>query len=679
MGYKRWTFSQLDKDLAGELSAECGLDPLLCLLLTGRGITDASQAMDFLVGNELYCDPFSYIDMDAAADRVQRAIDEGESIAVYGDYDADGITATVLLYSYLRDKGARVQYRLPRRDGEGYGLHRESIDELAQCGVQLIITVDNGISAIDEIAYANACGIDVVVTDHHQPSETLPPAVAVVDPHRRDCPGEFKDLAGVGVAFQLVCALEGDTDRMLAEYADLVALGTLADVMPLHGDNRVLVRRGLQLINRSNSRLGLRRLREFGGVEKTMNATGVAFTIAPRINAAGRMGDPYKAASLLLSEDEEEASTLANEVHGLNNERQVTEAAILKELLASLQVDADMSSQRVVVVWGHQWHQGVLGIIAARLLERFGKPCLVLTVENGIARGSGRSLKGFSLYNALHACEDCLLGYGGHEQAAGVTIEESRLPEFRERINRYAAEVAPHMPVAELNIDCRLRPGQITPDILLALTALEPVGAGNPRPLFGLSHMTLERIEPVGGGKHLRLTLTRDDARITAMKFSTSPDDFAYRVGEVVDLAVVLDRNEYHGITSVSIVVRDLRLSDLPQEEMIGAVSQLDAVIRRDLSEEVRLPDRECAARIYRFLKQRPYVGPLEVLCARVKTPALTCTDVLIACRLLREAGLIEWRDEGDTVFATVREGAAKADLAQTATARYLNKEVWTS
>lgn len=674
MSYKRWTFSQLNKELAGELSAECGLDPLLCLLLTGRGITDPEAAMDFLVGNELTCDPFSYLDMDAAAERIQRAIDEGESIAVYGDYDADGITATVLLYTYLRDHGARVQYRLPRRDGEGYGLHRASIDELHDNGVQLIVTVDNGITAVEEIAYANDCGIDVVVTDHHQPGERLPAAVAVVDPHRSDCPSEFKDLAGVGVAFQLVCALEGDTDRMLAEYADLVALGTLADVMPLQGDNRVLVRRGLQQINRPDGRLGLRRLREFGGVEKPINAVGVAFTIAPRINAAGRMGDPYQAAELLLSDNDEEASTLANDVHRLNGERQATEAAILQGLLDSLQADPDLLAQRVLVVWGEGWHPGVLGIIAARLLERFGKPCLVLTVENGIARGSGRSMKGFSLYDALSACEDCLLGYGGHEQAAGFTVEASRLEEFRQTINRYAHTVAPTMPVAELSVDCRLRPSQITPDILSALSALEPMGAGNPRPLFGLMRMTLERVEPVGGGKHLRLQLARDGARITAMKFSTLPKKFPYRSGETVDLLVYLERNEYRGSVEVSIVVKDIRLTELAQEELIEAIEQVDAVIRREPTTAC-LPERECTARVYRFLKQQPYNGPLDVLCQRLKTPAITCTDVLITCRLLREASLIEWKDEGDTVFACVREINGKADLNQTKTALYLNKD----
>lgn len=674
MAYKRWTYTELDKELAGELSAECGLDPLLCLLLTGRGITAPDEAMDFLVGNELQCDPFSYIDMDAAVDRVQRAIDEGESIAVYGDYDADGITATVLLYSYLRIKGARVIYRLPRRDGEGYGLHNANIDEMAACGVQLIITVDNGISAADEVDYASSLGIDVVVTDHHQPPDILPSAVAVVDPHRKDCPAAFKDLAGVGVAFQLVCALEGDPDRILQEYGDLVALGTLADVMPLHGDNRILVRHGLQRINHPNARVGLRRLREFGGAERALNAVGVAFTIAPRINAAGRMGDPYRAAELLLCENEEEADALASEIHGLNNERQLTEGAILKELLWKVDNDADMLSQRILVVWGEGWHHGVLGIIAARMMERFGKPCIVLSVDNGIARGSGRSLKGFSLYEALHACDECLLGYGGHEQAAGLTVEAARLQEFAERINRYAAETAPTMPVAELNLDCRLRPGQISKEMLDVLSALEPIGAGNPRPLFGLMRMVLEKVDPVGGGKHLRLTLSRDGARITAMKFSTTPEAFPYVVGETVDLAVVLDRNEYHGNISVSIVIRDIRHAAMAQEEILEAQSVYETVLRRELfaSNAVRLPDRERIARVYRFIKQKPFVGSIDVLCFRLKNNDMSCIDILLACRILREANLIEWRDEGDTVYVAVRETTGKTDLMQTATACYL-------
>ncbi len=675
MAYKRWTYAQLDKELAAQLSEECGLDPFLCLLLTGRGMDTPDLAMDYLAGNELFCDPFDYVDMDTATDRIQRAIDEGESIAVYGDYDADGITATVLLYSYLRSRGARVIYRLPQRDGEGYGLHHQAIDELLREGVQLIITVDNGISAVDEVAYATECGMDVVVTDHHQPPERLPSAVAVVNPHRGDCPSEFKDLAGVGVAFQLVCALEGDTDRILEDYGDLVALGTLADVMPLRGDNRVLVRRGLEVLNRKDARLGLCRLREVGGVARQLDAKGVAFTIAPRINAAGRMGDPYKAAELLLSENEEEATALASEIHQLNSERQSTELHILDELTERLHHDESMLSQRVLVVWGEHWHQGVLGIIAARLLERYGKPCLVLSVENGIARGSGRSLPGFSLYNALHACEDCLLGYGGHEQAAGLTVEATRLEEFSQRINDYAAQVAYRMPVAELQLDCRLRPGQLNPTMLDVLSAMEPVGAGNPRPLFGLTHMVLQRIEPVGGGKHLRLTLMRDEARVTAMKFSTPPERFPYRVGDVVDLAVALDRNEYRGNVSVSIVVRDIRYTALPQEGLIAAWSAYECVVRKESADNVVMPTRERLAQVYRFIRQHPFTGPVDALCFQLCASEIPCIDVLLACRILSEAELIEWHNEGDTVSVSVRETVGKSDLSKTPTACYLNQQ----
>ncbi len=674
MGYKRWTYTELNRTLAGELAAECGLDPMLCLLLTGRGIANAEQAADFLVGNELQADPFSYIDMDVAADRVQAAIDNGEHIAVYGDYDADGVTATVLLYSYLKSRGAYVQYRLPRRDVEGYGLHCESIDELAKQGVQLIITVDNGVAAVDEVAYAASLGVDVVVTDHHQPPAVLPAAVAVVDPHRSDCPGEYKDLAGVGVAFLLACALEGDSDRLFEEYGDLVAIGTLADVMPLTGDNRVLVRRGLQRLNREDGRLGLRCLREVCGADRALTATGVAFTVAPRINAAGRMSDPRTAAALLLSNDETEAGELAGEIHRLNTERQATEAAILQEVLPTLTDDAEALSRRVLVVWGHGWHHGVLGIIAARLLERFGKPCLVLNVENGIARGSARSLPGFSLYEALRACEDCLLGYGGHEQAAGLTVEAARLDEFRDRINRYAAETAPVMPVTELNIDCRLRPGQINTDMLMTLAALEPVGAGNPRPVFALLRMALERVEPVGNGKHLRLTLARDGAQVTAMKFSTEPAAFPYAVGDTVDVAVTLDRNEFRGKVSVSVIVKDMRYSDLPQDELLDAMARVDRVLRREAAEEA-VPSREQTAQVYRFFRRQPYTGPVEALCYRLKSPDRPCAAVLIACRILREAGLLDWHDDGDTVTVRVRETAGKCDLSQTATARYLNSK----
>lgn len=676
MSCKRWRFLQLDKENAGLLSEECGLDPVLCLLMTGRGVTDAESALDFLGGEELRSDPFLFADMDLAVERIQRAMDDGESIMVYGDYDADGITATALLYTYLKLKGARVEYMLPHRDGEGYGLHRETVDRMADKGVQLIVTVDNGIAAVEEIAYAARQGIDVVVTDHHQPPEELPEAVAVVDPHRADCPSEFKEFAGVGVAFQLVCALEGDAEWALEQFADLVALGTLADVMPLREDNRLLVRRGLRQMT-AGTRPGLVKLREVSGTAgRPQTASTVTFTLAPRINAAGRMGEPEKALELLLGDGSEETRALAREIHDLNTERQTTEAGILAEIVAQLETDPTRLAQRVLVVCGEGWHHGVLGIIAARLLELYGKPTLVLSSEEGIARGSGRSLKGFSLYEALSACDEQLLGYGGHELAAGLTVETARVEELDRCINAYAAQTCPQMPVSELKLDCRLRPSRLTADLLDCLSVLEPFGTGNPQPVFGLFGMRLEQVDAVGGGKHLRLTLSRDGSRLTAMKFSTTADRFHFAAGDMVNLAVTLDRNEYRGTVSVSVIVKDIRFADTDQEEWLAAASVYDAVLRREaVANCPPPPDRQVTAAVYRFLKQRPFAGTMEALLHRLEIPGLRYIDLYLCLQILWEAGLIDWRHGGQAENITVKEFSGKADLADTPTARFLCEE----
>ncbi len=668
MSYKRWQFSQLNKEIAGELAEVCGLDPLLCLLMTGRGITDADTAMDFLMSDELVSDAFSFADMDIAAERVGRAIEDGESIAVYGDYDADGVTATVLLYSYLRYRGAQVCYRLPRRD-EGYGLHCSSIDELAKNGVQLIITVDNGISAAEEIEYAAELDIDVVVTDHHQPPENLPAAVAVVDPHRKDCPSEFKEFSGVGMAFWLVCALEGDPDWALEQYADLVALGTLADVMPLHHDNRILVRRGLQQLN-AGTNLGLRKLREVAGAaQRPLTATSVAFTLAPRINAAGRMGDPLQALALLLCRDEEQAVALAAAVGELNTCRQQTETEIMQTLQEQIDANPTRLADRVLVFCGEGWHHGVLGILAARMQERFGKPCIILSSENGIAHGSGRSLSGFSLYDALCACDLCLLGYGGHELAAGLTLETQRVDEFRQAINAYAA--TKEMPTTALSLECRLNPSQITPALVNCLSALEPFGAGNPVPVFALCNLKLERIEAVGGGKHLRLTFSREAARITAMKFSTTPEEFPFMVGDILNIAVTLETSQFRGVDSVTIQIKDVRHANSDQEVLLDALQQRDTVLRQEATTAC-MPSREDTVHVYRLLQHGAFCGPIDVLCHTLEQRGVTPKSTLLSLQILSEAALINFKNEGHRVLAEVCEVSQKTDLTQTKTAQFL-------
>lgn len=673
MSFRRWVLPQLDKESAAMLAEECGLDPFLALMLTTRGIHEVETALEFLTASELMADPMGFADMDKAVARVRKALDSGESIMVYGDYDADGVTSTALLYSYLRDKGADVLYYIPRREGEGYGLHRESIDRVAEAGTRLIITVDNGIAALDEVAYAAEKGIDVVVTDHHQPQEQLPSAVAVVDPHRLDCPSEFKDFAGVGMAFWLVCALEENVDWALEQYADLVALGTLADVMPLRGDNRVLVRRGLDKINRGG-RLGLDRLKEAAGTAgKAHTSTMAVFALAPRINAAGRMGSPDKAAQLLLSESPEEATALASEIQGLNVQRQETEAAILHEVLEELRQQPERLADRVLVVAGEGWHHGVVGIIAARLTERFGRPSIVLSLDGETAKGSGRSIKGFSLFEAISACKDCLLAFGGHDLAAGVTLKTERIADFRNRLNAYAASL-PAMPAPELLLDCKLRPGQLSVELLNCLSALEPYGAGNAAPVFGLFQMRLEGISPVGGGKHLRLSLARDGAHITAMKFGTAPEEFHFVPGDVLNLAVTLDRNEYKGTVSVSVIVKDIRYASTRQEEVLAGFRDYDRAVRRELTAQdtVLQPDRDLTARVYRLIDpQKGWSGTLEELVHGAGETG-TYARVRLAAEVLRQAELIEAEDRGDILILKRKPAQGKADLHATPMMRYL-------
>ncbi len=667
MAFKRWVSSPLDKDGAAALAETCGLHPFLALMLSQRGVTDAAEAETFLLGGELTDDPFCFQDMDAAVERIERAIETGERIAVFGDYDADGVTATALLYTYLRDKGANVTYRIPKRDGEGegYGLRTHTVDVLAADGVRLIVTVDNGISAVEAVEYAAACGVDVVVTDHHQPQEVLPRAVAVVDPHRADCGSGFKEYAGVGVAFKLVCALDGDEDAMLSRFADLVAIGTLADVMPLVGENRILVREGLRVLARGE-RVGLRALAEVAGVaDKPITSSVALFSLAPRINAAGRMGDPFIAEQLLLSQDVDEAARLAGEIQTLNTRRQEVEGAILAEVTTRLEQEPELLNDRVLVVEGHDWHAGVVGIIAARLLERYGKPCLVLNVSEGTAHGSGRSLAGFSLFEALTAVGDMLENYGGHELAAGVTLSADRVTEFRRRINSYAAAHYPVMPVPELRLDFKLRPGQVDVEKLQLIAALEPFGSGNPSPVFQLSDMKLENITPVANGRHMRLALSRDGVMVSAMKFQTTQADFPVPCGARLHLAVTLERNEFRGVVSPSLIIKDIRFAETDQDTFVQDLASVAALMRHEAVADPAtcLPERAHTTALYRLLHATGvWRGTVEQLWYATGR-GMHLAQLLVALQSLREAGLVHVNDGGDMLTISVIPTTGKTDL----------------
>lgn len=675
MSFKRWVVSKADKDQAAQLSEESGIHPFLIYLLTMRGIQTPEDVAEFLLGSEWTDDPFAFADMEPAVERIQRALEAQESMAVFGDYDADGVTATVLLYSYLRDRGAHVSYLVPEREENGYGMHRETVDILAARGVTLIITVDNGIAAVDEVAYATSKGIDVIITDHHQPQDVLPAAVAVIDPHRADCGSEWKDYAGVGVAFKLACALDGDADNLLAAYADLVAVGTLADVMPLQQENRMLVRQGLHKLN-ENPRLGFQKLAQAAGFgEKPLTATSTVFTIAPRINAAGRMGAADKAVRLLLEEDVGQATALAEEIQKMNVERQTVEGMILQQVDAQLIAHPEWLVQRVLVISGDRWHNGVVGIIAARITERYGKPCIIFSSDGEKAKGSGRSIKGFSLFEALHNCADMLDNFGGHELAAGVTVSSDRIDEFRERINRYAAEHHLRMPVPELTIDCKLRPSQVDVEKLGLLAALEPTGTGNPAPLFGLYNMRLDNIMPVGDGKHLRLSVSRDGTRLSAMKFQTTSQNFSIACGTIVNLVVSMERNEYRGVVSPSLIVRDIRPAALDQETMLDGIWLFERILRRELTsaESVPVPTREDMTTLYRYLRVHSlWEGTVDQLLFVLGDESLSPVVLLVMLQILREAELIIWQDRGTLYHIETPKAVGKADLQQTPTMQYL-------
>lgn len=677
MQIRRWNEKKPNTEMAAELAEACEIHPFLSLMLVAKGLDTPEQVFAFLVGQEEEIDPFAYADMEAAVARVQRAIDEHQRVLIYGDYDTDGITATVLLYTYLQRAGVDVLYRIPLRE-EGYGLHSETVEWAAEKGVQLIITVDTGVTAVQEVAQAASLGIDVVVTDHHQPADVLPDAVAVVDPHRQDCESYFKDLAGVGMAFLLVCALSGDGEQAFSDYGDLLALGTLADMMPLAGINRDLMRRCLTILDNSR-RPGLVALRRLCGIEdKPIQSSSVSYSLAPRLNAAGRVADPDLTARLLLSKSLDEALQTAEELQRVNALRQQVTTDIIAQVEQQLESHPQWLRDRILVVSGKEWHGGLLGVVAARLMDRYGKPTIVLSEgEDGVAHGSCRSLEGFSIYEAISACKEHTMMFGGHDMASGVTMNVTNIESFRVAINAYAAQVCPVMPVAAVDLAVRLRPDQISTEKLALLQVLEPFGVGNPVPLFGLYRMRLDNITALGNGKHLRLSLSRDGVRISAVKFQTMPEEFPIPCGATVNCVVGLDKNEYRGNTTVSVRVVDISYADTDREGLIDDIRMFESMLRGELrpAPELVMASREQLAHLYNLLRVcREWNGTPEQLQHALGKGAPTCLQLLVALEIWRQAGLIQWYDKGERIRVVVCPVEGKTDLSATPLWKYIMK-----
>lgn len=606
---RKWEVRPLDKERAAAFAQTYGVPFFLAMLMNIRGLDDAAHLREFLGEGEPLSDPFLLKDMDKAAARITRAVDNMEKIAVYGDYDADGVTSTAMLYSYLETRGADVIFYIPQREGEGYGMNMGAVEYLKEQGVSLIVTVDNGISSVQEVARANELGIDVVVTDHHRPQEILPDAVAVVDAYRPDDTSPYKHFSGVGIAFKLLMALEdgaGDVEDLLEAYSDLAAIGTIGDIVPLTGENRTLIRAGLERLSQSD-RPGVQALLENAGIAgKVLTSTNVAFTLVPRINATGRMGAPERAVRLLISGYEEEAEVLSEEICADNEERRRVEAEIAEAAFADIEAKGYMKD-RVVVVDGENWHHGVIGIVASRVTERCGKPCMIISRGETEAKGSGRSIEGFSLFEAICACGDLLIKFGGHPMAAGITLKPENIEAFRKRINQYAAEHFPQMPTQTVTLDCKLNPAALSVSMAQSLTQLEPFGNGNPQPVFGLFNMELSNVTPVGGGGHLRLTLEKNGAVITSMRFNTKPEELPYHIGDKIDLAVQLEAREFRGQPSLTVIVRDMKFAAFNTEKNIASLASFEKWQRGEVlsaEDKNRLyPDRACLAAIYRALR----------------------------------------------------------------------------
>lgn len=668
---RKWEVRPLDKERAAAFAQTYGVPFFLAMLMNIRGLDDAAHLREFLGEGEPLSDPFLLKDMDKAAARITRAVDNMEKIAVYGDYDADGVTSTAMLYSYLETRGADVIFYIPQREGEGYGMNIGAVEHLKEQGVSLIVTVDNGISSVQEVARANELGIDVVVTDHHRPQEILPDAVAVVDAYRPDDTSPYKHFSGVGIAFKLLMALEdgaGDVEDLLEAYSDLAAIGTIGDIVPLTGENRTLIRAGLERLSQSD-RPGVQALLENAGIAgKALTSTNVAFTLVPRINATGRMGAPERAVRLLISGYEEEAEVLSEEICADNEERRRVEAEIAEAAFADIEAKGYMKD-RVVVVDGENWHHGVIGIVASRVTERCGKPCMIISRGETEAKGSGRSIEGFSLFEAICACGDLLLKFGGHPMAAGITLKPENIEAFRKRINQYAAEHFPQMPTRTVTLDCKLNPAALSVSMAQSLTQLEPFGNGNPQPVFGLFNMELSNVTPVGGGGHLRLTLEKNGAVITAMRFNTKPEELPYHIGDKIDLAVQLEAREFRGQPSLTVIVRDMKFAAFNTEKNIASLASFEKWQRGEVlsaEDKNRLyPDRACLAAIYRALRTVNGKETDQVRFVSQFGKDMTLGLFKTALLVFEERGLVHSEIADDTFTATLIETSGKTDITR--------------
>lgn len=672
MKYKQWQVAAPSCEDQAILES-AGIPPLLAGILAARGIVQPEQACRLLApDSEPVLSPTLLKDMDLAAARVKLALARQETIAVYGDYDVDGITSTCLLTEFLSRRGGQVIPYIPCRLDEGYGLNQEAVHTLAQQGVSLIITVDCGITAVEETQLANQLGMDVVITDHHTCKEELPPAVAVVDPRRPDCTYPFKGLAGVGVALMLAMAIAGpeEGERVLHGFSDLAAIGTIADVMPMTGENRAIVSLGLTKLAHPK-RPGLVSLLRCVGLEdKTITSVSVGYTLAPRINASGRLGRAEVACELLLTRDLARADELAAQLCELNRERQGLESDIFHQCVQHLTAAPQRGA---IVLAGTQWHQGVVGIVASRLAEKYACPCFMICLDHGLGKGSCRSWGGINLFDLLSSCSHLLENFGGHALAAGFTVREENIPALAQALRQavsssFQGEELPSV----LEVDMAVQPNMLSVEAVEALDLLEPCGTGNPRPVLLLQGAQVHTLSQVGRGRHLKMRLESRGTTLDAIWFSADAEETGLYPGCRVDIVFYPQINEFRGRRDLQLQVVDLRV--VPSRAQLER-SIYDKFSRGELltvqEAQFLLPSREDFVGLWRWLERQSASGRVvedtPVRIARAVSRASRQREVpartMLCLEVMEERGLIQLNRRTDRLQITLRHVEQKVNL----------------
>lgn len=640
---KEWVF--LDENIseaqADAYSEIFDIPKIVAKVLLNRGLTDAADAKKFLdKDSDNFYSPQLMCDMDKAVERINKAVENKERVVVYGDYDVDGITSTALLVRYLRQQGVDAQAYIPDRQNEGYGINKNAVKKIYEGGATLLISVDTGITAVEETEYAQQLGCDVIITDHHECKQELPKAVAVINPKRADCSYPFKDLAGVGVAFKLVCAASDKSEsELLDEYSDLVALGTIADVVPLKDENRVIAARGIDKLSK-NPNTGLAAVISTLGLrQKWNNCAVVSYSIAPRLNAAGRMSNAMIAVDLLLTQDPQEAQELAIRLDEENRNRQYEEKIIFDEAVEMIN-SIDLADKKVLVLGKRNWHHGIIGVVASRICEKYNKTCILISIEDEWCKSSGRSVEGINLFDALSNCSDILEKFGGHAYAAGFSIKEEYIPELERRLNEFAKEADTAAKLPQMLIDSKITVADINAATIRKTEVLAPYGAGNKVPIYALMGAKIVDVKTLSDGKHSRILVESDKKLVEAIAFGAGTLASEYFVGDVVDIAGELNINLYNGQIRLQIIMTGIRISRKKAEDI--------------------LPTREDFVDIYRYFRQNGVVSEELATLSGFFTEKfgrrIMRDKIINVLRVFKDLQILNYNKLGDVVQVTVFE-----------------------